>query len=236
MSTTDNGCMSSDLARVGRAIGTPARAAMVVLLFDGTSHTAGELALAAGVASGTASEHLAILVDAGVVSVQQDGRHRRYRLANRRIAHALEQLAAPEPAPITSLRLSSEQRRVRLARTCYDHLAGQLGVGLADRFVVAGWVDASMSTVTESGVEALHSRFGIDPDQLGRTGSRRPVVRACRDWTEQRDHLAGRIGAVLADAALTQGWVTRKSGSRALTVTPAGREVLRRAEVSLSPG
>jgi DNA-binding transcriptional ArsR family regulator len=223
--------MSTDLARIGRALGTPARAAMIHLLLDGAPHPAGELARAAGVSSGTASEHLAVLVGAGPARVEQAGRQRRYTLAGPRVAQALELLGAPPPEPVTSLRLSREQRRVRRARTCYDHLAGQLGVALADRLVDRQWVDASFTTVTPAGRAALADRLGIDLDD--QPAGRRPLVRACRDWTERRAHVAGVLGARLAATALADGWVLRRPGSRGLTITDHGHAVLDRLGVAL---
>ncbi len=142
--------MLGNLAHIGRAIGSPARAAMIYALFDGAP-----LRWAAcrrrGRDSATASQHLAILSEAGVVTVRRQGRYRHYQLANSRIAHALEQLSEPGLPTVTSLRLSREQRRVRLARTCYDHLAGQLGVALAQRMVAIEWITPPMSAVTPEG-------------------------------------------------------------------------------------
>lgn len=206
---------------------------MIGVLFDGAAHTAGELAAAAGVTSGTASQHLKVLVAAELVTVRADGRHHRYELANARIAHALEQLAGPKLAPVTSLRLSREQVRVRAARTCYDHLAGQLGVNIAQRFVDAGWVDPAYESLTPSGRRALHTYFEVCPGELAQPGSRRPLLRRCVDWTERRDHLAGRVGAKIAQQALENAWVVRKPASRAVTITPAGREALARVGVAI---
>lgn len=228
--------MTSDMVRIGAAIGSPARAAMINVLFDGAPHTAGELARAAGVTSGTASGHLKVLTDAGIVTVRPHGRHRSYRMSDPRIAEALELLGGPGLAPVTSLRLSSEQRRVRTARTCYDHLAGRLGVGIADRFAASGWVDLDLAAVTTAGVDALHAHFGVYPQALTVRGTRRPILRSCRDWTEQRSHLAGLAGALIAEAALAQGWVVRQPRTRALTITPAGREALERAGVRWDEG
>lgn len=223
--------MSADLAQIGRALGAPARAAMIHVLLDGAPHPAGELARAAGVSSATASEHLAVLVAAGLAGVEQDGRHRQYSMTDPRIAQALELLGGPAPEPVTSLRLSREQQRVRRARTCYDHLAGQLGVALAERLVQQEWVDAALTTVTPAGRIALAERLGIDLDDA-RPG-RRPLLRACRDWTERRDHVAGVLGARLATHALADGWVVRRTESRGLTITDHGHDVLGRLGVSL---
>lgn len=226
------GVMASDLAQVGKAIGSPARAAMINVLFDGASHSAGALARAAGVTSATASQHLALLTEAGLVTVQERGRYRYFALANARIASALEQLGSPVRPPVTSLRLSREQRRVRLARTCYDHLAGQLGVALADRFVTAGWIDPGITAVTAAGADAFAEHFGIDVSVPPTT--RRPVLRACPDWTEKREHIAGALGAQVADAALTRGWVIRKPDSRGLTITQEGLDTFQRLDVDIT--
>lgn len=216
--------MSADLAQIGRALGAPARAAMIHVLLDGAPHLAGELARAGGVSSATASEHLAVLVAAGLATVERDGRHRQYTMTDPRIAQALELLGGPAPEEVTSLRLSREQQRVRRARTCYDHLAGRLGVALTERLVAQEWVDAALTTVTPAGRSALAAQLGIDLDDV-RTG-RRPLLRACRDWTERRDHVAGVLGARLAAHALADGWVVRKPGSRGLTVTAHGEDAL----------
>ncbi|WP_067442087.1 ArsR/SmtB family transcription factor [Nocardioides jensenii] len=226
--------MLGNLAHIGRAIGSPARAAMIYALFDGEPHSAGQLAGAAGVSSATASQHLAILSEAGVVTVRRQGRYRHYQLANSRIAHALEQLSEPGLPTVTSLRLSREQRRVRLARTCYDHLAGQLGVALAQRMVAIEWITPPMSAVTPEGTKALADHFGLDVEASAR--SRRPTIRPCRDWTEQRDHIAGTLGAMIATTLLDDAWVIRRPSSRALTITEHGAERLHAAGVDLVVG
>ena len=214
--------MTRDLVRIGKALSAPARVAMINVLFDGTEHAAGELAAAAAVSAATASEHLLTLADAGIVTGRSDGRYRYYQLANADIAHALEQLSDSYPAPaVTSLRLSREQQRVRVARTCYDHLAGQLGVALADRFVELGWVDQAMFLVTSRGARQLRDR--LDVQAVAAPGSRRPVLRPCADWTERRPHLAGSVGVAIATAFLHRRWVARKPGSRGLLITPQGR-------------
>jgi DNA-binding transcriptional ArsR family regulator len=209
-----------DLATIGKALGSTARAAMIVALFDGAEHTAGELAAAARVAPATASSHLSVLVDAGLVCVRDDGRFRRYRLASSDIAHALEQLGGPDLGTPTSLRLSREQRRLRAARTCYDHLAGQLGVAVADLLIARGWVDPSVSAVSDAGASALGDALDLDLAPL--RAARRQLVRPCLDWTERRQHVAGALGAAIATAALKREWVRRQRGSRGLTITPAG--------------
>jgi DNA-binding transcriptional ArsR family regulator len=215
--------MDSDLATVGKALSAPARAAMVEALMDGQEHTASVLASAADVTRSTASEHLATLVGSGLVRVHAAGRFRRYRIADADVAAALEALSGPRLEPVSSLRLSREQRRLRGARTCYDHLAGQLGVAVHDSLVDHGWVDMSRSSVTREGAARL-AELGVDVDGLAT--QRRPMLRTCVDWTERRDHFAGALGAAIAGLFLEHRWVTRVADSRGLRITRNGQEAL----------
>ncbi|MDQ3430798.1 MAG: helix-turn-helix domain-containing protein [Actinomycetota bacterium] len=215
--------MRLDFVSVGKALAAPARAAMVNVLLDGQAHTAGALGAAAGVTSATTSEHLALLVDSGMVTVTKDGRFRRYQIIDHRIASALETLGRPAAVEVTSLRLSLEQRRVQMARTCYDHLAGKLGVALLDMLLRRHWVTPFVDDVTAEGVAGF-AALGIHIDHL--RSCRRPLLRTCVDWTEQREHLAGGLGATMAAAAFDRRWVERKVGSRGLTLTPLGRDRL----------
>jgi DNA-binding transcriptional ArsR family regulator len=213
-----------DLHRVGAALSAHGRARMIDVLLDGQEHTSGELARAAGLASGTASEHLGVLADAGLVTVRRDGRHRRVQVADESIAMALEVLSRDRPLPeVTSYRLSAEQRRLRRARTCYDHLAGQLGVAVHDSVARRSWLDESGTALTHAGRDGL-AGWGVDVAEVER--QRRPTVLVCVDWTERRPHLAGGVGAALADLTMRKGWVRRMSGSRGLRITPEGRREL----------
>jgi DNA-binding transcriptional ArsR family regulator len=216
-------CMRPDLAVVGKALAAPARAAMVATLMDGQQHAASHLAAVAGVTASTASEHLAVLVASGLVRVSADGKFRRYRIADAQVAAALEALSRPGREPVTSLRLSREQRRLRAARTCYDHLAGQLGVAVHDSLMAHGWVDPSRSSVTPEG-RLMFEDLGLEVSALDR--GRRPLFRICVDWTERRDHLAGGLGAAIAGVFLESDWVRRVAGSRGLRITSAGRHVI----------
>jgi DNA-binding transcriptional ArsR family regulator len=200
------------LSQVAAAIGDPARVNMLISLMDGRSLTAGELACAARVTPQTASEHLAKLVDAGVLApARQQGRHRYHRLASLQVAAMLESIMVVAGNAPPSPRLGNWRggEALRGARTCYDHLAGRLGVRIADALQADGRLrlNDDGGEVTASGIDFLRG-FGIDVDaQRGR-----PFC-----------HVAGRFGAALACRCFDLGWVVQASGSRAVSVTEAGR-------------
>lgn len=201
---------------------------MLDALMDGQAHRAGELARRAGVAASTASEHLGRLLDGGLVLCESDGRERRYRLASDGVAEAVEVLARLAPAlSVHSLRGADRAAALRRARTCYDHLAGELGVGLTEALVSAGVLAPADDAfaLTASG-ERILRRLGVDVD--GARAARRSFARACLDWSERRPHLAGALGAAVADALLEARWIERRPSDRGLTVTAAGKVALRR--------
>jgi DNA-binding transcriptional ArsR family regulator len=218
-----------DIARVGTLMGDPSRAAMLMALMSGEALTASELAHRAGVALPTASGHLAQLVDGGLLNVAKQGRHRYYRLAGPAVAHAVETLSdlAIQVFP-SRRRVMPEDAPLRRARTCYDHLAGRLGVALADGLVqkrVLRRTDDDFTLVRRGSGEALLNSWGIDVPSL--ESSRRPMVRTCIDWTERRPHVAGALGAALVDRFLASGWIRRRRDDRAVAVTPLGERRLR---------
>ncbi len=210
------------MAEIAALLGDPARAAMLGALMDGRALTAGELARAAGIAAPTASAHLARLAGAGLLAAEKQGRHRYHRLASREVARMIEGImqVAGTLRPVAT---GPRDAALRAARTCYDHLAGRLGVALADALVEAGQVEltADGGLVTEKGAALLDS-LGIAP-----APGRRLLCRPCLDWSERRPHLAGRLGAALCAHCLAQGWVRRTPNSRAVTVTPEGRRKMR---------
>jgi len=219
------------MAEIGALLGEPARAAMLDVLMDGRALTAGELAAAAGIMPQTASGHLARLTTAGLLAVERQGRHRYHRLAGAEVAQLLEGLmelaAAGEPARRPAPRVGPRDAALRAARTCYDHVAGRLGVAIADGLIARGAVelDDGVGRVTEQGIALLHGH-GIDPG-AGDGRSARPLCRPCLDWSERRPHLAGRLGAAICRHGLEQDWLRRLPGTRALQVTPKGRAALR---------
>jgi DNA-binding transcriptional ArsR family regulator len=208
---------------IAAAIGEPARARMLYSLVDGRARTATELAAVAEVTAATASVHLQRLRARQLVRVTAQGKHRYYSLGGAHVAGALEALSVlaggshDRFVPITP-------RRLRAARTCYDHLAGTLGVALHDRFVAAQWLYAPSHDgayeLTSSGTRALEA-LGIDVD--GARGLRRRFAFACLDWSERRPHIGGALGAALLSLALRKRWVTADLDSRALSLTRTGR-------------
>jgi DNA-binding transcriptional ArsR family regulator len=215
-----------DFTALGRALSTPARSTFLNLLMDGTRRPAGELARAAGVSASTASGHLSVLVDAGLVTCETRGRHRYYALAGREVAHALESLGmVADAAPVSGYRRSRRAEYLAAARFCYDHLAGRLGTALTDAWVRSGWLAGRDELVlTDAGAVGLRE-IGVDVD--GAVSVRRVTTRACLDWTERRPHLAGALGAAVGTRFLEAGWVVRHRSGRGLDVTPAGHDVLR---------
>ncbi|MGZ4628739.1 helix-turn-helix domain-containing protein [Oryzihumus sp.] len=217
--------MATDFTTVGRLLSVPVRSAMVSALLEGRALTVGELARVAGVSASTASEHVTSLDAGGLVRVLRQGRHRYVALSGPQVAAALEALAlVSPPVPVTSLRQSRDARALRAARTCYDHLAGELGVRVHDALVRQGWVATDPAyLLTDTGAGELRA-LGVDVDRA--VAGRRPVVRPCLDWTERRYHLAGALAGEVARTFLERDWVRRTQG-RGLRLTPAGEELLR---------
>lgn len=215
------------LARLAALIADETRAACLLALLDGRAWTAGELARHAGVAASTLSEHLGKLVAGGLLTQERQGRHRYVRLADARVAHLVEDLAAqvaPEQDTARrprNLRESSAGSAMARGRTCYDHFAGRLGIALTDALTSRGLLRQDTGfALTDAGL-AWFGATGIPLDRRGR----RPLARACLDWTERRPHLAGVAGAALCRHALDAGWCVRIGSQRAVKVTAAGERV-----------
>ncbi|HLH20853.1 MAG TPA: helix-turn-helix transcriptional regulator [Bryobacteraceae bacterium] len=208
------------------AIGEPARARMLYCLMDDRARASTELAVVAGVSPSTASAHLNRLLAARLVRVQVQGKHRYYTLAGPPVARVLEGLNVLAGAPHGRF-VPNTPSRLRAARTCYDHLAGTLGVTLRDRLETSGCLSANSGSydLTPKGIRHL-AGLGIDLEETRRT--RRRFAYDCLDWSERRPHLGGALGAALLKAALRRKWVTQDLDSRALQITAAGRHDLRR--------
>jgi len=221
-------------AEVAALAGDPARAGMLHALMDGRALTASELAHVAGIAPQTASGHLARMTAVGLLSVEKQGRHRYHRLASPAVAQMMEsimQVASDLEPTRRPLRVGPRDAALRAARTCYDHLAGRLGVALADALVAGGYAELAHDAglVTDAGMELL-DRIGIDVDALSaRRGNRSPRIlcRPCLDWSERRPHLAGAVGAALCTLGFKSGWIRRINGTRAVAVTPKGERIFR---------
>ncbi|GII78111.1 transcriptional regulator [Sphaerisporangium rufum] len=222
------------LATLAGLLADGTRARFCLALLDGRAWTAGELARHAGVALSTASEHLSRLVAGGILAEERQGRHRYVRLAGPQVAQLIEDLAAhaaptahadgPAGGRPPTLRAAGAARAMAAARTCYDHLAGRLGVTITDALTRHGLLSQDTGfALTADGLAWFEGglRAALPPA----TG-RRPLARGCLDWTERRHHLAGTAGAVLCATLLERGWVARIGSGRALRVTPPGHQAL----------
>ncbi len=221
---------AEQLASLAGLLADRTRAAICLALLDGRAWTVTELARHAGVAPSTASEHVARLVDGAILVGERQGRHHYVRLADPGVAQLLEDLgtvAGPPQESVRTLRGVREAGALTLARTCYDHLAGRLGVAVTDAMTSAGLIDQSSGfMLTPAGLAWLADPLGVDV--AGLAAAQRPVARACLDWTERRPHLAGGAGAAMCAAFFARGWIRRTGSSRAVAVTPSGEEALGR--------
>ena len=220
---------AANMVEVAALVGDTARATMLAALMGGQALTASELAARARISKSTASGHLARLVGARLLVVTQKRRNRYYRIASPLVARMLESIktvAAIEVPPRYQPR-SIQDDRLRFARTCYDHLAGHLGVAIADTLVARGYIVLTEDggEVTEPGAHFL-SAFGARLTSKSR--SRRIFCRPCLDWSERRYHVAGLIGAEIQRRCLELGWLRRDHDTRAVRVTPAGQIDLRK--------
>lgn len=224
MSAVENRSVEPRFARIAAAIGDPTRARMLGALMDGASLPAGEIAQAAGITPSTASGHLAKLVDEGLVAVQVQGRHRYYRVSDSDVARALEALSlVAERATAADKWQREPYRQLKFARTCYRHLAGELGVRVMQALVTRG--------------RLIGSEEGYELTKAGRAwleeiGMEAPPARGerfaypCLDWSERRHHLSGRLATSLLDHFLARRWLARTPQSRALKLTPQGKRTL----------
>jgi DNA-binding transcriptional ArsR family regulator len=211
------------VAEVAALVGDPARSNILAALMDGRALTSKELSFAAGVSPQTTSGHLAKLATANLLVLMKQGRRRYYRIASPLVGQMLESIMAVASAQATPSRLrpSRMEEGMRLARTCYDHLAGRLGVALADALVARGHVALVQDggEVSASGLAFL-SELGVALDQ--RKHSRRIFCRPCLDWSERRAHIAGSVGARLCERCLELGWIKKLKTTRALEITAEG--------------
>lgn len=216
----------ADLSTPAALMAEPTRASMLLALLDGSERPASELARIAGVSAPTASEHLARLTAGGLIEDRRCGRHRYFRLCNTEVAAAIEALARIAPSqPVNSLRSARAGRTLAYARTCYDHLAGQLGVAVAEALVARGTIEplrsGEVGRIARSDDPLLQT---LDFDIDGR--ARRPAVRGCLDWTQRRPHVAGRLGDAILTYLDDRRWIVRARGDRSVRLSEAGRDGL----------
>ncbi len=215
---------ADELATLAALLADRSRASFLLALMDGRAWTAGELAEAAEVTPSTASEHLTRLVGAGLLVERRQGRHRYVQLAGPRQAHLLEDLLAylgPTDPPKRTLSASAANQALRRGRTCYDHLAGRLGVAITDAMTARGLLTEDLA-VTDDGLAWLERELAFTPPT-----TRRPLAKACLDWTERRSHLAGAAGAHLHAHLRDRDWVRGIGTGRAVRLTPTGETALR---------
>ncbi len=232
----------ADIAAIGALVADPARCRILLALDDGRALPAGHLAAEAGISAATASSHLGKLTDGGLLIAEARGRHRYYRLAGPAVAQlieALQQLAPP--LPVRSLRQDIRAQALRQARTCYDHLAGRLGVDIMAAMIDHGHLTGGDGTYDPAsarqdrptgyghdiGYALTDSGRNLLADLRVRISPRRPLIRYCVDWSEQRHHLAGALGRGLLDRLTEADWIRRSEATRAVRVTEAGQRGLR---------
>lgn len=216
------------VAGVAALIGDPARASMLCALLDADELSAGVLARLGGVAANAATAHLNKLLAGGLILVRDSGRNRFYRLSSGEVAHALEALSVvASPPRIVALAQAQSAEQLRHARSCYDHLAGRLGVAVTEALVRHGIILPAARR--EYDLTTRGNRFfaSLGVDVEGARQTRRHFARQCLDWSERRPHLAGALGAALRDAFLAKDWVAMRPATRALRVTDGGRSALK---------
>ncbi|RUU85204.1 MULTISPECIES: winged helix-turn-helix domain-containing protein [unclassified Mesorhizobium] len=219
-----------DIARIASLVGDPARANMLNALMGGTALTASELALEAGVSLPTASSHLGKLMEGGLLTVASQGRHRYYGLAGPQVAGMIEAITGvAEAVGPRRVRPGPRDGAMRVARVCYDHLAGEQAVAMLDRLVAKNVLVRDEQEIRLGPSAASHfAAIGIDVY----TKPRRPVCRACLDWSVRRSHLAGTLGAAILEKILAEKWARREKDSRAVIFSPPGRQAFERVFLS----
>lgn len=218
---------SPNVAIVAALVSETSRAAILTALLDGRYHPASDLAQMAGIKPQTASFHLAKMLEANIVTVEKQGRHRYYGIRNQEVAHIIESLlSVAPPVEIKSFKHASENKGLRIARTCYDHLAGNLGVELTVALKNLGvlYEENNAFYVTEMG-EAFFASFQINLEEVKK--KRRSFSHKCLDWSERRHHLGGALGKALLERLLELNWVQRAPKTRAIKITNEGKNGLK---------
>jgi DNA-binding transcriptional ArsR family regulator len=216
--------INPNLSNVASIVSEPSRAAILTVLLDNRFHSAGELAYMARIKPQTTSFHLSKMIEANLITVEKQGRHRYFRIQGPEVAKIMETLLPlSPPAQIRSFNQSTEDKAIRQARTCYDHIAGFLGVQLTDSFIKKGFLTDNNDEflLSEGGVSFLAS-LGIDVQEVRK--KRRSFSHKCLDWSERRHHLAGALGNVILELFIELNWVKRLPKTRALEITSIGKK------------
>ncbi|MBG9769722.1 ArsR/SmtB family transcription factor [Bacillus vallismortis] len=215
--------MNPNIAKISSLLSDPSRSSILLTLMDGRIHPAGELAYLANIKPQTASFHLKKLLEEELISVEKHGRHRYYRLSDSDAANLIEQLLHIAPkSQVKSLKESKEKRDLHFARTCYDHLAGYVGVQMTNSLVEQGIikkVDVNFEVTSEGSL--FFSNLGINEEQ--QRSKRRAFARCCLDWSERQHHIAGALGNALMVRMLEEEWVVRMPKTRAIRITQSGK-------------
>ncbi|MFH7013043.1 ArsR/SmtB family transcription factor [Flavobacterium sp. FlaQc-52] len=217
--------MEDQFIKVASLLGDPTRAVIMWALLDGKAFTATELAIAANTSPQNISMHLAKLLDAGLLCVEKQGRHKYYRFSNKEVAYAIEAMASLIPPVMLEKKNSEKHSPIKHCRTCYDHLAGKIGVAVAESLVEQSILLDSETKleVTLKGVKWF-SDFGINIEEIKK--QRRLFLKPCLDWSERKNHIAGSLGASLLDKMIADDWLRRTKDSRAIQITGKGEKEL----------
>lgn len=217
--------MEDQFIKVASLLGDPTRAVIMWALLDGKAFTATELAIAANTSPQNISMHLAKLLDAGLLCVEKQGRHKYYRFSNKEVAYAIEAMASLIPPVMLQKKNSEKHSPIKHCRTCYDHLAGKIGVAVAESLVEQSILLDSETKleVTSKGVKWF-SDFGINIEEIKK--QRRLFLKPCLDWSERKNHIAGSLGASLLDKMIADDWLRRTKDSRAIQITGKGEKEL----------
>jgi DNA-binding transcriptional ArsR family regulator len=216
--------MEDKFKEIASLIGDPTRATIMWALLDGRAFTATELAIVADTSPQNISMHLTKLVQADLLTVESQGRHKYYKFSRKEIAYAIEALANLIPPTTTKQDVNKENHSaIRHCRTCYDHLAGKVGVALTDSFLQQKLIieRGNVFELSSNGQDWFFE-LGIDIDELKQ--QRRSFLRPCLDWSERRHHIAGSLAAALLDKMLLSDWIRRTQNSRAIIITAKGKK------------
>lgn len=218
---------SLKLSEIAKLIASPVRAAMLLAMADGRALPASELAFRSGVTNQTASEHLSLMLKMGIVSIEPCGRHRYYRVVSRKLMDTLEDLLLSSSFIQPGERPDMDRiAPLREARMCYDHIAGRLGVSLAESFQEKGWINLVDRDFTVTGKGRLQLSRTLGLEWVSLESARRLFARRCIDWSERKPHIGGALGAALAQRMLEKDWIRRSKESRTVFTTREGRKIL----------